>query len=521
MAVGSVITLIMGVIARQSIKGTLATYAGVVIGFISTFFVVTRYLTTEEVGLTRVMVDATMLFASLSLLANNSTMQRFFPYFRSSRLAHHGVFGLSVLVPLVGFVLFLALFLIFKGTLMTVYGQRSALLTDYFYVLPMMTFFVLYMLVFETNSILLMRLSVPKAVREVGVKLMNLVSYLLYGYGVVSLDVFVWLFCGSYAVAMVLNVVYVMAIGSKDVEGGVAAMFKVDWAFLRDGALWREMLRFSLFMLAGMLATNMPLFGSLFLGAKVGLATTGVYTIAFYIANVVDVPYRSLGAIAQPVLSAAIKEGDWDEAKRMAKQVSVHQFLASTMVLYLIWINLDTLFAVIPNGGDYVGGMSVVLILGLSRVICSTSNVSADLLNYSRYYSRMLFFSLFLTVMALVMNNKLIGLWGMNGAAAATLITYAMYYALLLTEVWVKLKVFPYSMRHLKVAVILAALVVLNLLWARVVAPLFGTEVVGLLADSVVKTVVLALAALAAVYGWKVSPSINDIVDRVLKRRKA
>ena len=68
---------------------------------------------------------------------------------------------------------------------------------------------------------------------------------------------------------------------------------------------------------------------------------------------------------------------------------------------------------------------------------------------------------------------------------------------------------------------ILAALVVLNLLWARVVAPLFGTEVVGLVADSVVKTVVLALAALAAVYGWKVSPSINDIVDRVLKRRKA
>ncbi len=119
------------------------------------------------------------------------------------------------------------------------------MLTDYFYVLPMMTFFVLYMLVFETNSILLMRLSVPKTVREVGVKLMNLVSYLLYGYGVVSLDVFVWLFCGSYAVAMVLNVVYVMAIGSKDVEGGVAAMFKVDWAFLRDGALWREMLGFS------------------------------------------------------------------------------------------------------------------------------------------------------------------------------------------------------------------------------------------------------------------------------------
>ena len=515
----------MGVIARQSIKGTLATYAGVVIGFISTFFVVTRYLTQDEVGLTRVMVDATMLFASLSLLANNSTMQRFFPYFRSSRLNHHGVFGISLLVPLVGFVLFAVLFLVFKGTLMAVYGQRSPLLTDYFYVLPMMTFFVLYMLVFENNSLLLMRISVPKMVREFGVKLMNLISYILYGYGVVSLDVFVWLFCGSYGVAMVLNVVYVLALGSKDVEGGVAAMFKVDWAFLRDGALWRDMLRYSLFMLAGMLATNIPLFGSLFLGAKVGLATTGVYTIAFYIANVVDVPYRSLGTIAQPVLSAAVKEGDWDEAKRMARQVSVHQFLASTMVLYLIWINLDTLYAVIPNGADYAGGISVVLMLGLGRVVCSTSNVGADLLNYSRYYSRMLFFSLFLTVMALVMNNLLIGLWGMNGAAAATLLTYVVYYALLLTVVWVKLKVFPYSWRHMKMVAILAMLVGLNLLWVKLVAPLFGTEIVGLVADSVVKTVLLAVLALTCVYAWKVSPSINDIVDRtagkILHRKDA
>ena len=62
--------------------------------------------------------------------------------------------------------------------------------------------------------------------------------------------------------------------------------------------------------------------------------------------------------------------------------------------------------------------------------------------------------------------------------------------------------------------VILAVLVGLNLLWVKLVAPLFGTEIVGLVADSVVKTVLLAVLALTCVYAWKVSPSINDIVDR-------
>ena len=40
---------------------------------------------------------------------------------------------------------------------------------------------------------------------EVLIRILNLVSYLLYGYGMVSLDVFVVLFCSSYAVATVVN----------------------------------------------------------------------------------------------------------------------------------------------------------------------------------------------------------------------------------------------------------------------------------------------------------------------------
>ncbi len=52
----------MGVIARQSIKGAMANYLGVAIGFFVSFFVLARYLTQEEIGLTRVMVDAALLY---------------------------------------------------------------------------------------------------------------------------------------------------------------------------------------------------------------------------------------------------------------------------------------------------------------------------------------------------------------------------------------------------------------------------------------------------------------------------
>ena len=74
----------MGVIAKQSIKGASANYLGVLIGAITTFFVVTDLLTQEEIGLTRVMVDAAMLFAGLAQLGTNASIVRFYPRFRTA-----------------------------------------------------------------------------------------------------------------------------------------------------------------------------------------------------------------------------------------------------------------------------------------------------------------------------------------------------------------------------------------------------------------------------------------------------
>jgi len=184
----------MGVIARQSIKGAIANYIGVGIGFFVSFFVLTRYLSQEEIGLTRVMVDAAILFSSLASLGANASIVRFFPHFKDGS-RHHGVFGWSVLLPLAGFALFALLFLLFRGSLLDAYSANAPLLADYFHLVPMLTFFALYVTVFETNASVLMRITVPKLVREVGIRLFNLAAYLLYGYRLISLDLFVCLFC--------------------------------------------------------------------------------------------------------------------------------------------------------------------------------------------------------------------------------------------------------------------------------------------------------------------------------------
>ena len=82
----------MGIIVRQSIKATIVNYIGVGIGFVTTFFVLTRYLTTEEIGLTRVLIDTATMLAGLAQLGTNASVLRFYPYFNNEKNKDHGFF---------------------------------------------------------------------------------------------------------------------------------------------------------------------------------------------------------------------------------------------------------------------------------------------------------------------------------------------------------------------------------------------------------------------------------------------
>ena len=114
----------MGIIARQSIKGTIATYIGVAIGFVTTFFILTKYLTPEEVGLTRVLVDAATLFSSLALMGTQSSTLRFYPHFKDDSPNQQGLYFWTLIIPFVGFLLFLVCFFVFKGWIIDTFEDK-------------------------------------------------------------------------------------------------------------------------------------------------------------------------------------------------------------------------------------------------------------------------------------------------------------------------------------------------------------------------------------------------------------
>ena len=503
----------MGVVIKQSIRGTIVNYLGIAIGFVTTFFIITRYLTQEEIGLSRVLIDAAILFASFSQLGTGSSIIRFFPYFKDESGKHHGFFFWTLVVPVFGFLIFLLVAKCLEGTILQTFSKNSELFVTYYRFVFPLSLFILYRTVFEANANVLMRIVVPKFVNEVGVRVGLLVTYLLYGYWqIIDLDGFVIGICITYFIAALVDFFYLLTLGKIS--------FKPDFKVFTKPLL-KDIGFYTLFMLLNAITVNvMPLLNTFFVSAGMGLTFTGIYAIANYIATVVEVPNRSLNAIVQPEISESIKNNDLNRAETLCKSVSLHLMLSSALIFLFIWINLDALFLLLPNGEMYEAGKSVVLILGFAKFFNSTLFVSSSALNYSKYYYWSLVFTIMLTAMAVVLNVLLIPQFGMDGAALSHLLSYLMFYLCLLLVVRVKLDINILSVAQIKVLALVVVLLLLNFGWVKAIAPLFMrlpfSETINVLVDAGLKSVVLMAVTLVVCYFWHISEDVNGLIRKAL-----
>ena len=499
----------MGVIAKQSIRGTIVTYLGIAVGIVTTFFVLTRFLTTEEIGLARVLVDAATLFVGLAQLGTSASIIRFYPYFKEKEsVEDHGFFFWALVVPFIGFVLFALIYWACRVPLGAWFGEKSPLFVEYYYFVIPIAFFMLYQTICETTCNVLMHIVLPRAVRELVVRVGLLALYLLYAFRVLSLDGFVIGLCANYGIAALINLCYFFSLHTM--------RLKPDWAFLKaNGSLVRRYLIYTGFLLISAMTTVLaPTLSSFFVTAKMGLDSTGIFAIATYMAVMVSVPNRSVSAIAAPQLARAIKEQNREECSFLISQVTRNLLLIGGFILLIIWVNIDLIFHILPNGDIYSTAKEVVLVLGMSQLIVGTFTICLTALNYSRYYAFSLLLSLVLTVSALFLNNYLVPHFGMDGAAWSNLLSYGLYFMLILLTIRLTCRFRIVDRRWWKIFALLIGLFVLNTLWQHYL------PIQNIWFDSLVRSLVLLGGGAWVAYKAELSPEINQQLVGLFKDSK-
>ena len=495
----------MGVIAKQSIRGTIVTYLGIGVGIVTTFFVLTRFLTTEEIGLARVLIDAATLFIGLAQLGTSASVIRFYPYFKEKDSEEdHGFFFWAMVIPFIGFVLFALVYWACRVPLGAWFGDKSPLFVEYYYFVLPLAFFMLYQTICESTCNVLMHIVVPRAVRELVVRVGLLAIYLLYAFRIISIDGMVIGICINYAVAAAVNLCYFFSL--KQIS------MRPDRSFLRENkGLVRRYLVYTGFLLLSAATTVLaPTLSSFFVTAKMGLDNTGIFAIATYTAALVSVPNRSVSAIASPQLSRAIKEQNREECSVLIRQVTRNMLLIGGFILLAIWLNIDLIFHILPNGATFATAKNVVLILGVSQLVLGTFTICLTALNYSRYYAFSLLMSLVLTVSAILLNNYLVPLYGMEGAAFSNLISYGIYYLLIIATIVPLGRFHVIDRKWVYILLLLMAVFGLNWLWQSFLPAM------NIWVDSICRSIMLLGGGAWIAYKAQLSPEINQQIIQIL-----
>ena len=511
----------MGIIAKQSIQGTIVTYLGVAVGFVTTFFVLTRFLSAEEIGLARVLIDAATLFIGLAQLGTSSSIIRFYPHFSENKAdtllngnqyapkEEHGFFFWTLVIPLLGFALFTAIYCACFTPLSQWFGEKSPLFVEYYYMVIPMAFFMLYQTIFETNANVRMHIVIPRAVRELITRIGLLIVYLLYAFECLNINGYVIALCVVYAVAMLCNMGYLFSLGEISL--------RPDMQFLRQNrSLIRQYVLYTGFLLISAVASVLaPTLSSFFITAEMGLSFTGIFAIATYIAVMVSIPYRSMTAIASPQLATAIKENNQHETAHLMQQVSSTLLLIGGMILCVIWLNIDLIFHILPNGETYASARQVVLMLGTSQLIIAVCSFTSSALNYSRFYAFSLLFSFILTALSIMLNNLLIPHFGMNGAAISNLLAYGIYFLLIVLTVRFTLHTPTFTRQHLKIILLIIVIINLNFLWLK------HLPINNIWISSIVRTIVLIGGGCFVAWVKNLSPEINQQVRSIISKYKS
>lgn len=428
----------MGIIQQQTVKGTFYSYLGVVIGFVTIYYLQPHSLNTEQVGLINILTPYSLLFAQFAILGFNGTA-RYFPYFRSEEKNHHGYLSLACLVSLAGFVLFTLLAFFFKDQLISTKSQKSSLFNQYFWYLIPLTFFTLFFNVFDLFARMLYDTISGRVMREFTKRILVLAVLLLIFFRWINFPIFMILW-------LIANILPTFLMLQRLISERVFSL-KTDFAFISKD-MSKKLLAICFFaILTGSAPIIIESLDKYMVNEKFGLSQTGIYSIAAYFGVVITLPARSLYSIAYTVISESWKNNDLQNIRNIYRKSCINQLVAALFIFLLVWVNVDNIFKVLPFA--YAAGKYVIFFIGLGYVIDSATGVNGVILTSSRHYKYDSFFNLGLIGITIGLNLLFIPMYGITGAAiaaAATLLIFNLFRYLFILIVY---KMQPFTVKSM------------------------------------------------------------------------
>ncbi|GAB3224480.1 polysaccharide biosynthesis C-terminal domain-containing protein [Algoriphagus aestuariicola] len=433
----------MSKIARQSIQTTVFSYIGVLLGYLNVLWLYPYALNATELGTFRTIQDLGLLFVPFAQLGVGHGITRFFPKLER----HQSAFlTYSLGFSLLGFTMVALAFFGLKEQIVDLFASNSPEVIDFLGIVLLVTLFALLSSVLDAYGRSYLKVAIPTFFREVFLRLLTSVLIGAYLLGWIDFDRVMQGLVAVYGLALFGVLFYLVWLGKIQLD--------FNWKNFPPG-FRSSFVRFSLItFLATAASTLIMKIDSIMVSSMVSLEANAIYSIAFYMALVVELPRRAISQVSMPVIADHFSKNEIPAINALYRQISNRQLYICMLLFALIWCNIDSIYHFVPNREIYQAGKWVVFYIALGKIFDVAFSVNSEILVFSNYYRFNLVLTIAMSILIIGVNYWLIPIFGIEGAAIGSAAVMLAFNLIKYSYLKAKLQLDPFSRETLKILLV-------------------------------------------------------------------
>jgi O-antigen/teichoic acid export membrane protein len=484
----------MGIVINQSIKNVVITYIGFGIGAANALFMYPHFLGEEYYGLTGYILSTANVIFPLLAFGVHNTLIKFFTHYKTDD-EKSSFLTFVLILPLLLIIPFLLIGFFGYDWIATFLSKKNPIVYDYVWQIPIIGLCMGYFEIFYAWVKVHLQSVIGGFIKEVLLRIfISIFLFAVYFKWITPLE-FINSLMGIYLITTLVMFFYAMKVRS------ITYSFKIPHNS-------KEVFIYSLFIiLSGSIANMLLDIDKTMINQYIKIENIAYYTVAIFIATVIAVPSRAMHQITYPITAKLMAENKHEELNELYKKTSITLQIIGGLVLVGILVNINQMYLLLPK--NYNTGIFVVFTIGISKYFdLILGNNNAIIFN-SKYYKAVLFLGLLLAFLAISLNMIFIPIYGINGAAIATLISITLYSIAKLLFVVLKMKLFPFSNQTLYCLGVLIATFFLFYFWDFSFNPIVNI---------VLKSILVSGFYIFMNYKLKLSSDFNNVMNSILKK---
>ena len=421
----------MGIIAKQSFYNSISIALAFIIGAFNTVYLYPTHMGSSLQGLVVALLALSNLVQPFISFGVQHAVIKFYSSTKSKE-EKDKLLSFSLILPILVFTAILLTTYLFYEQITEFIASENKQIGKYAYLIIAVAFSTALFELFY-NWLRIQLFSVfGNFLKEFFPRVLIFTLLLVYSSGSLDLDGFIMALIIGYYIRLFLVIVYSLVKYTPKFSFSLPLQFK-------------SMLRYSiLIFMSGTAASLILDIDKSMISKILTVENVAYYSVAVFIAAVIEFPGRAMFQIVSPLVAKAINEKDNGKLSNLLRKSSNNLLLVSGLLFLLINLNLDDFYEWI-NLDDYKVALEVVLIVSVGKLFTMSMGCLNNIITNSQYYYYVFWFSTLSAVLAVVLNLYLIRWYGIIGAAYATLFVIVFINLLKIILVQYRFKINPYG----------------------------------------------------------------------------